>query len=107
MRFSRAEQIDLGISNDQAPRQQARQIAHDLQRGLRTKPAIIGEGISGSSRHWTAGIGPDIGTAPGFDIAISPNSIPGPSEASRTPLGSLTLTIPLQEEQRVGRLAGQ
>src|SRR5882757_10388479 len=62
-RSIRAEKIDLGVCNDETPRQKGRKIAHDLQRDLRVKPAVVGKRVERQLQAFDRGISPDIGTA--------------------------------------------
>ena len=66
-RSVRAEQIDLGVGEDQAPRQQSGEIAHHLQRDLGMELAVIGEGVERQLEAFDLGIGPDIGAASVLD----------------------------------------
>ena len=100
-----AEQIDLGICEDQSARQQRGQVPHDLDCDLRVKPAISAKASSGSSRHLTA-VSAQTSALRAVDDCHLAELMPV-SEASRTPLGNLTLDhAALQKEQGFGGLAG-
>lgn len=93
----RAEPLGLGVGEDQAPRQQRREIAHDLDGDLRVELAIVGNPVQRQLKASHRGIGPDVG-APFLldhrvivqqprDLAIAVSSRPSPMQREHERLG--------------------
>ena len=61
----RAEQIDLGVGEDQAPRQQRGRFCMIFMRDLGMELAVVGKGVERQLKTFDLGIGPDVGAALG------------------------------------------